>query len=165
MKRSRFNICPALVFSVYLASVCVVIAPKLSASEVQVGRYSQYSATPTAAQTDLLATAITVQFPERIQTVGEAIPYLLQRSGYRLATAKSIGPDTAVLFALPLPAVHRSLGPMTLKDTLETLAGQAFHLVQDPVHRLISFERCAADRTAAKFTRTGIEMEVTQDAK
>ncbi len=165
MKRSRFNIRPALVFSVCLASVCVVTAPKLQASEVQVGRYSQYSATPNAAQIDLLATAITVQFPERIQTIGEAIPYLLQRSGYRLAAAKSIGPDTAILFALPLPAVHRSMGPMTLKDTLETLAGPAFHLVQDPVHRLITFERCAANWPAAKFTRAGIEMEVTQDAK
>ena len=89
---------------------------------------------------------MTVRFPERIQTVGEAVRYLLQRSGYRLATAESIGPDTVALFALPLPTVHRSLGPMALKDALETLAGPVFHLVQDPVHRLITFERCAVDR-------------------
>jgi type IV pili sensor histidine kinase/response regulator len=105
---------------------------------------------------------MTVRFPERIQTVGEAVRYLLQRSGYRLATADSIGPDTAALFALPLPAVHQSLGPMTLRDALETLAGPAFHLVQDPVHRLITFERCAVDRPAIQDTGAIIEIEVAQ---
>ena len=106
---------------------------------------------------------MTVRFPKRIQTLGEAVRYLLQRSGYRLATAEAIGPDTVALFALPLPAVHRSLGPMTLRDALETLAGPAFHLVQDPVHRLITFERCAMDRFAVQDAGTTIEMEVAQD--
>ena len=32
---------------------------------------------------------------------------------------------------------------MTLREALETLAGRPFHLVQDPVHRLITFEQCA----------------------
>ena len=44
--------------------------------------------------------------------------------------------------ALPLPAVHRNLGPMPVKRELETLAGPAFRLVEDPVHRLVTFERC-----------------------
>ncbi|MCP3994765.1 MAG: hypothetical protein GY722_06845, partial [bacterium] len=96
-------------------------------------------------------------------TVGEAVRYLLQRSGYRLPTAESIGPDTVVLFGLPLPAVHRSLGPMTLRDALATLAGPAFYLVQDPVHRLITFERCAADRSAVQDTGTTSETEVKSD--
>ena len=100
--------------TVCMASPYLAMSPQLQASEVQVGRYSMFSATPTVAQKDILATALTVQFPERIQTVGEAIRYLLQRSGYRLASAEAIGPDTVSLFALPLPAVHRSLGPMTL---------------------------------------------------
>ena len=47
------------------------------------------------------------------------------------------------LFALPLPEVHRQLGPMSLQQALETLAGPAFQLVEDPVHRLVAFERCA----------------------
>jgi type IV pili sensor histidine kinase/response regulator len=50
--------------------------------------------------------------------------------------------DTLDLFALPLPDAHRSLGPMPLQTALETLTGPAFRLVEDPVHRLLTFERC-----------------------
>ena len=144
----RKNLIAPIAISV--AGICTLASMNLQANDIQVGRYSLFNATPTESQAELLATRINVRFPERIQTVGEAVPYLLQRSGYRLANVESIGPDTTALFELPLPAVHRNLGPMMLRDALETLAGPAFHLVQDPVHRLITFERCA---------------EVTQDAK
>ena len=154
---------PITAIRICVAGLCAVASVNLQANDLQVGRYSLMTATPTEAQAALLVATVTVRFPERIQTVGEAVPYLLQRSGYRLATAESIGPDTAALFALPLPAVHRNLGPMTLRDALEILAGSAFHLVQDPVHRLITFERCAADRVAVEDTATTIEREVAQD--
>ena len=164
MKRSIFHPThPVAAIAICIAGICTVASVNLQAKDIQVGRYSLLAATPTQAQAELLATTMTVRFPERIQTVGEAARYILQRSGYRLATADSIGPDTAALFALPLPAVHRSLGPMTLRDALETLAGPVFHLVQDPVHRLITFERCAADWVAVQDAGTTIEMEVAQD--
>jgi type IV pili sensor histidine kinase/response regulator len=131
------------IFAVCLAGSCVTVTPDLKASEVQVGRYSLLSATPTKAQTDLMATTVTVQFPERIQSVGEAVHYLLQRSGYRLANAEALDPEAMALLSLPLPAVHRYLGPLSLQQALQTLAGPTFRLVQDPVHRLIAFERCA----------------------
>jgi conjugative transfer region protein (TIGR03748 family) len=142
MKRSRFNTSIALVYSIFLASM----APQLQANEIQAGRYTTLSATPTKAQADLLATTVMIQFPERILTIGEAVRHLLQRSGYRLASPEASGSDIDSLFALPLPAVHRNLGPMTLQDALETLAGPEFHLVQDTVHRLITFEHCEVDR-------------------
>jgi len=154
-----------LAIVVCMVGPCLTMSSQLQASEVQVGRYSMTSATPTVAQKDILATALTVLFPERIQTVGEAIRYLLQRSGYRLASAEAIGPDTVSLFALPLPAVHRSLGPMTLKEALEILVGPGFHLVQDPVHRLITFEQCAVDQIVHQMTGTRIEREAAQDEK
>ena len=164
MKRSLFHSThPVTVIAVCVAGLCTVANRNLQANDIQAGRYSLLAATPTQAQAELLATTMTVRFPERIQTVGEAVRYLLQRSGYRLAMAESIGPDTAALFALPLPAVHRSLGPMTLRAALETLAGSVFHLVQDPVHRLISFERCATDQLAVQDAGTRIEREVAQN--
>ena len=166
MKRSiLYPSHPVAASAICFAGLCTLTSLNLQANDAQVGRYSLLTAAPTKAQTELLATTVDVRIPGRIQTVGEAVRYLLQRSGYRLATVESIGPDTATLFALPLPAVHRSLGPMTLKDALETLAGPVFNLVQDPVHRLISFERCAADRLAVQVTGTHIEMEVAQDEK
>lgn len=74
-------------------AICAVASMNLQAKEIQVGRYSLLAATPTEAQAELLAATITVQFPNRIQTVGESVRYLLQRSGYRLATAESTGPN------------------------------------------------------------------------
>ena len=164
MKQSTFLSTHSITaIRICVAGLCAVASVNLQANDLQVGRYSLITATPTAAQAALLAATITVRFPERIQTVGEAVPYLLQRSGYRLATTESIGADTAALFALPLPAVHRNLGPMTVRDALAILAGPAFHLVQDPVHRLITFERCAMDRMAVEDTAPTIEMEVARD--
>jgi len=164
MKKSILNPThPVAAIAICVAGICAVASVNLHANDIQVGRYSLFAATPTEAQAELLATTMTVRFPGRIQTVGEAVRYLLQRSGYRLAHAESIGPDTVALFALPLPAVHRSLGPMTLREALETLAGAAFHLVQDPVHRLVTFDRCAAGRFAVQDPGTTSEMEVGQD--
>ncbi len=164
MKRSVFHSKhPVALIAICVAGICTVVSMDLQAKDRQVGRYSSLATTPTEAQVELLATTMTLRFPSRIQTVGEAARYLLQRSGYRLANVESIGPDTVALFALPLPAVHRSLGPMTLRDALETLAGSAFHLVQDPVHRLVTFERCMAEQIAVKDTGTSIDMEGAQD--
>ena len=159
MKRSIFY----SKYPVAAIAICVVVSMNLQAKDRQVGRYSSLATTPTEAQTELLAATMTLRFPSRIQTVGEAARYLLQRSGYRLANVESIGPDTVALFALPLPAVHRSLGPMTLRDALQMLAGSSFYLVQDPVHRLVTFERCVAQKMAVQDSGTSIDMEVVQD--
>ena len=125
-----------------LTCACLTISPQLLASEVQIGRYSALRALPTVAQADLLSATITARFPERTQTVGEAVRYLLQRSGYRLADHPVANSVTADLLELPLPAVHRNLGPISLQQALETLIGPVFRLVLDPVHRLIAFELC-----------------------
>ena len=159
------NYRPVLVFVFGVVGAYVSISPQLYASEVQVGRYSTLRAQPTAAQADLLSTTITVRFPERIQTLDEAVRYLLQRSGYRLADHHAVNSATADLLGLPLPAVHRSLGPITLRQALETLVGPVFRLVQDPVHRLISFELCTPVRRAANDLDSSLKTEDTQDGE
>lgn len=114
-----------------------------------------YAATPTTAQKDLLTSIIKIQFPEKLQTVGEAVQHLLQGSGYHLANDEVLGQDTLDLFALALPDVHRSLGPMPLQTALETLVGPAFRLVEDPVHRLLTFERChSVESTAVSISHS-----------
>jgi type IV pili sensor histidine kinase/response regulator len=142
---------------------CTIASMSLQASDVQVARYSLLKATPTDAQVELLATTINVKFPERILTVGEAIRYLLLRSGYRLARDEVIESDTKALFALPLPAVHKNLGPMVLRAALETLAGKTFNLIEDPVHRLVTFERCISGRDGSQVSADNINREVVQD--
>ena len=146
MKRSIFHPThPVAATAIFLAGFCTVASVNLQANDIQVGRYSLSAATPTEAQADLLEATITVQFPDRVQTIGEAVRHLLQQSGYRLADSEATGPESAYLFALALPAVQRSLGPMTLKRALQTLAGPVFHLIEDPVHRLVAFELCVME--------------------
>ena len=154
---------PKVLVGICIFGICTVASMNLQAKDLQVARYSLFAATPTQAQAELLATTVTVRFPNRIQGVGEAVRYLLQRSGYRMANIEATSPDTIELFTLPLPAVHRSLGPIMLRDALKTLAGPAFHLVQDPVHRLVTFERCMGRQTAARDIGPKIELEVVQD--
>ncbi len=151
--------------SVVLA--CVNFSVPLQAADIQTGRYSQQRPEPTPAQADLLSAMIKVQFPVHIQTVGAAIPYLLQRSGYRLADSEHTGNAMRKLMALPLPAVHRNLGPLSVRQALMSLAGPKFLLVEDPVHRRLAFELCtrtsdyppdsAKDKEFEDERRDGIE--------
>ncbi len=106
----------------------------------QIGRYSVVSTTPTDAQTQILSVIVTITMPKLIQTVGEAIQHLLKPSGYQLARFDVQSPELIQLLGLPLPEVHRHLGPMSLHDALLTLVTPAFKLSVDPVHRLIAYD-------------------------
>ena len=135
-KRLDTVILVSLALSAWLAS------PALHAAEMQVARYSVLRTLPTPEQLDPLAAHVTVRFPESVQTLGQAVQHLLQDSGYRLARPSTAA--SATLLELPLPGVQRSLGPVTLRQALAVLGGPVFRLVQDPLHRLVAFERCAA---------------------
>jgi type IV pili sensor histidine kinase/response regulator len=139
-----------------LAALGLVSSSVASAVEVQVGRYTTMPAQPTEEQVQLLAAIVSVAFPASVVTVGQAVDHLLQPSGYRLSPQGTSEPIRATLLNLPLPEPHRALGPMPLKAALGTLVGPAFRLVEDPVHRLVSFERCdpmgygSSDRSKAE---------------
>jgi len=151
VKRSIFHPThPIAATAICLAGICTVASVNLQANDIQVGRYSLFAATPTEAQADPLQATITVQFPDAVRTVGDAMQHVLRHSGYRLAGSEATGSASAYLMALPLPAVHQSLGPMPLKRALDTLAGPAFRLVEDPVHRLVTFERCEMEWQAVQ---------------
>ena len=94
----------------------------------------------------LLSAIVRVEFPGSVTRVGQAVEHLLRPSGYRLSPQHAAEPTRQSLLNLPLPEPHRTLGPMPLKTALETLVGPAFRLVEDPVHRLVSFERCVPAR-------------------
>lgn len=106
---------------------------------IQTGRYSAIAATPTKAQSNPLRVMITVTIPREVFTVRQAIKYLLRRSGYRLTEPNPQVAEVADLFNLPLPQVHRQLGPIPLDAALSTLAGPAFELRADPLHRTVGY--------------------------
>jgi conjugative transfer region protein (TIGR03748 family) len=128
----------------------VSVAPEPDVPEfipvVRYGRYTLVELAPTAAQRDLLLQIIDVAMPEDARaTVGDGLRHVLKRSGYQLCeTARTV----IELYALPLPAVHLHLGPMTLRDALLTLAGPAWELHVDDRARQICFERPRDSTTA-----------------
>jgi conjugative transfer region protein (TIGR03748 family) len=109
-----------------------------SASTV-IGRYLGVTNQALPQQNDLLNQTFQIHFPLSIKTVGDAMNYLLQFSGYRLVSENMLIPEARQLMQLPLPQSDRVLGPLTLKDGLLVLAGKPFGLLVDPVHRLIAF--------------------------
>lgn len=104
------------------------------------------SLAPTAAQRDLLLQTIDVSMPEDARaTVGDGLRHVLKRSGYQLCeTPRAV----TELYALPLPAAHLHLGPMTLRDALLTLAGPAWELHANDRARQICFEQPGGSATA-----------------
>ena len=116
----------------------------LSAQTLVVDRYTVLAATPTVAQQDLLGAIARITFPVDVVTVGDALATALDSSGYRLASAQGTDDSRDILLQLPLPDAHRRLGPMPLRMALQTLAGPAWRLLEDPLHRRVAFERCPA---------------------
>lgn len=106
----------------------------------QVSRYVSVKAEATPDQKKILNVIIQVHFDDSVVTVGDAIRRLLRRSGYRLADIEQSSSMLPVFLGLKLPDVHRSIGPIQLKEGLQVLAGPAWRMVIDPVIRLVSFE-------------------------
>lgn len=108
-----------------------------SKNVIRYGRYKLVELTPETAQSDLMAQVVDVSMPlsqgMTETTVGEAMRYVLLRSGYRLCE-----PSTA-FDLLPLPVAHAHLGPIALRDALVVLAGSAWHLQIDEVSRQVCF--------------------------
>jgi type IV pili sensor histidine kinase/response regulator len=143
-----------LQFSTLLCGLCVVIADNaaLAASQsatprktvTQIDRYSIVVAAPTAGQRDLLAETSAISIPNDIESLGDALRWLLRDSGYRLADDRVLSDEVHAMLTLPLPATHRQFEAMPLRVVVELIVGPAFHIVQDPVHRLLAFERCGS---------------------
>lgn len=146
MNKRFLNSCIEFQKSLGVIGVLLLTASPVGADEVVVARFSTVQPVHTITQRDPLEGLVTLTFPDSVTQVGQAVNALLAGSGYRLASLRSAAPERVQLLALPLPGAHRTLGPMPLRRALQTLVGPAFVVVEDPVHRLVSFERCAFAR-------------------
>lgn len=86
---------------------------------------------------DLLATVYRQLTPG---TVGQALPQLLDGTGWRLADRYAADDRIYRLYDQPLPEHKLRIGPMPLDQALTWIAGDGWALVVDPVNRLVSFE-------------------------
>lgn len=105
---------------------------------VRYGRYTLVSTQPDASQRDLMAQIIDVTIPSSMNpSVRDAMLYVVDRSGYALCPPSSQHVD--ILYTRPLPAAQYKLGPMTLRNTLQVLAGPAWQVKVDEVNRQVCF--------------------------
>ena len=108
---------PILALLVQFAPMSLHAGADAPDGELRLDRYTLQPQNPTAEQLDLLATVVETQFPESIATVGAAIDYLLERSGYRRIPTESTARGE---WTLPLPKVHQHIGPLKLRTALRT---------------------------------------------
>lgn len=118
--------------------------------ELRYGRYTLVSTEPTTTeQRNLLAQIVDVSIPSNLNpSVQEAMHYVLQRSGYSLCPAAE---PVKILFTRPLPAAHYRLGPISLSNALQVLAGPAWQLTIDEVSRSVCFERQKNDAAVVRL--------------
>jgi type IV pili sensor histidine kinase/response regulator len=124
---------------ILVGSLSFCILNSSYAEVTQVGRYLTAENKPKSSQIDLLSQEFQVRFPSFVQTIGNAMEYLLKQSGYSLVPEDKRSTALKVALSKPLPAIDREFGPMKLKDGLATLAGPVFILVNDPLNRMVSF--------------------------
>jgi conjugative transfer region protein (TIGR03748 family) len=131
-----------------LASTLLVMAWMLTGgaasaqpgADLRLSRYTTGSSIPDAAQVDPLEAVVLVSMPRAsVSTVGDAVNYLLLRTGYRLAAPREANEPAGAILAMPLPEVHRQLGPYTVRTALSVLLGAPFALTVDPAQRLVAY--------------------------
>ena len=125
-----------------LLSALTILVPLIGHSQVlvQTARYTAVYAVPTDAQRDPLQAIVTVSFPAEIETVGEAINYLLAETGYVLSDVLYWDVEVFDLVRHPLPAIQRELGPLTILDTIRTIVGPAFSVSINLINRSVAVE-------------------------
>ncbi len=118
--------------------------PPVTVVQMQrLARYTMAKLEPDAAQVNPLASTISIHLPrESVKTVGDAVRYLLVRTGYRLADG--LPTDVSDVLALSLPDVHRQLGPYTVTEALNVLLGATYSLEIDASRRVVAYRAVGA---------------------
>ncbi|MFS2159704.1 TcpQ domain-containing protein [Pseudomonas sp. Pseusp122] len=123
-----------------------ILAPDLYSTDgkpddganVRYGRYTLVNTAPEVEQRDLMSQIIDVNIPSNMHPqVQDAMQYVVDRSGYTLCPANT--DHVSILYTRPLPAAQYKLGPMSLRNTLQVLAGPAWLVKVDEVSRNVCF--------------------------
>ena len=124
----------------FAGSLMLVTGFAHAANVTQVGQYATVDNKPLAAQINPLMTVQQIHFPQNVKTVGEAMSYWLQYSGFALSQEAKDSAALSIVMSRPLPQVVRNLGPLTVAEGLEVLAGKTVFTMKDnPLTREVSF--------------------------
>ncbi|MFT6834461.1 MAG: conjugative transfer region protein (TIGR03748 family) [Francisellaceae bacterium] len=110
------------------------------ATTIQTSRYTMSEAGLNTYQKNLLQQTVTMTFPQhKVTTIDQAVKYLLRFSGYNLVPQSSQSAALKAILAQQLPESLRTLRNVTIEQGLSGLVGKPFQVLDDPIHRLISF--------------------------
>lgn len=123
----------------FLLALLITANSLASDPHTMTGRYLSIANKPSSEQQDLLSQTIQVRFPQSVQTIGDAMNYLLRYSGYSLVLEARQSDALKTTLKKPLPFVDREFQVVPLREALATLAGPAFTLVQDDLNREVDF--------------------------
>jgi conjugative transfer region protein (TIGR03748 family) len=119
-----------------LLSAVLIVSSAASAETIRVSRYLTASDIPSTQQQFPLQAAGATVMPAEIESVRQAIDYVMKPTGY----APLMSSQVARLFdLLPLPYIHRTSAPLSSENTLKVLAGSGFTLEIDNLYRTIGF--------------------------
>lgn len=108
---------------------------------VKTDRYTSVDLKPLPEQLDLLSVVISTKIPNGIDTVKQAVEFLLMRSGYSLLDISQQSEETRIMMSNTLPEAHRNIQSMPLRSALSMLAGPAFDLKENDVYRSIIYKK------------------------
>ncbi|MCF6231101.1 MAG: hypothetical protein L3J62_10025 [Gammaproteobacteria bacterium] len=138
-------------YRLLIVMVCLICASPLAAHEstiypgaddhtVKLAGYTRLSTEIPGAQKELLSAVVEHRFGVDVFNVEQALKQVLSGSGFTLAAPSSVDPNLYILLQSGFPKIQRHIGPARIDAILEAIAGPAWELVVDPLHRLISFE-------------------------
>ncbi len=114
------------------------------AGDIRLSRYTTQTAAPDPSEENPLAVIAHITFPRNeIKTVGDAVSYLLLRTGYTLLDSEQLDPKVSAILSRPLPESHRKLGTYSVEAMLKILMGKAFVLNVDALNRTVSYSPAA----------------------
>jgi type IV pili sensor histidine kinase/response regulator len=108
-------------------------------NQIQAGRYLTVPNTPKSSQANPLQETFSITFPDSVNTIGDAMNYVLSNTSYQLLSEKNRNLEFQELLKQQLPVADRQLGPITVQNGLLALAGDSYLMLVDPKHRYISF--------------------------
>ncbi|SEG30618.1 TcpQ domain-containing protein [Billgrantia desiderata] len=118
---------------------------------LRTGRYQLRTASASLGQRRLLEQTVDVQIPPSVSaTVGDALDYVLEHTGYERCEPRVTAQRW--LYSRPLPGAHYQIGPMPLREALQTVAGESWELDADHITRTVCFEPLEEIRFAREPT-------------
>lgn len=106
---------------------------------LRTGRYQLVTTQGTIGQRQLLEQAVRLNIsPFDQATVGQAVRRVLLNTGFNLCQNQTVG--VRQLLGNALPEIHHNIGPMTLRQALTMLIGDAWVLDADPLRRVVCFK-------------------------